>query len=353
MKTRTPSSLILLCFCAWLTCLHGWAGTYKNITIDGSFGDWIGVPILFTGPTNSNPSVVDYKDIYVANDENYLYIRFTLYQPDNPFTSLQNIFIDADNNGLTGFGAGGYVGSEMLIQGGVGYQEKNGGFNEGGINGLNWAAAPAGSGTDFELRISRAATYATDSLPVFISDTIAFVLEAEISYVPTEWAPAQIGGLTYTFEPPPTPLTTNLTLLTLNSTWRVNSSGTDLGTAWQDPSYDDSSWGSGSGLFGYTGSPGSYPPINTALPSGPNTYYFRTHFNWNFLAANVAFVVTNYLSDGSVIYLNGQEVRRVRMPSGAIGYSTSATSAASPVGLADVFGISSQSLVLGDNVLEV
>lgn len=346
-------------FASWIAaacCLCGvaTAGSFKNIAIDGSFGDWTGVPLAHSDPTNSNPSVVDYKDIYVANDDNYLYIRFTLHAAANPFTFLQNIFLDADNNGLSGFGAGGYVGSEVLIQEGAGYQEKNGGFNEGAINGLGWASA--GAGTEYECRISRAATYASDSQPVFASPAIAFVLEAEISFTPTEWAPAIIGGVPYTFEAAPAPLTTNLTLLNLTtSSWSANAAGADLGVTWLDQSYDDSvaGWNVGTGLFGYTTSPGAYLAIATALASGPNAYYFRTHFNWNFLNDNVAFVITNYLSDGAVVYLNGVEVRRVRMPAGTIGFVTSASGAAAPVGKVEVFGISDLPLILGDNILEV
>jgi hypothetical protein len=356
MKNKKLNPLACLMAAACLFCGGATAGTFKSITIDGSFGDWTGVPLLHTSPTNSiSTTVVDYKDIYVANDDNYLYIRFTLYKSDDPFTSLQNIFMDADNNGLTGYGAGGYVGSEMLIQGGSGYQEKNGGFNEDDINGLGWLAAPVGVGTEFEARISRSATYASDSLPVFASPTIAFVLEAEIAYTPTEWAPATIGGITYTFEAAPSPLTTNVTLINLNQSWQANASGTDLGVAWLDQSYDDTAagWNAGAGLFGYTPSPGAYPAINTALSSGPTTYYFRTHFNWNFLNNNVAFVITNYLSDGAVVYLNGAEVRSIRMPAGTVGYATNATGSASPVGQVDVFGISDQALILGDNILEV
>src|SRR5207245_1778416 len=112
-------------------------------------------------------------------------------------------------------------------------------------------------------------------------------------------------------------------------------------------------WSGGLGLFGYTPSPGSYPAIQTALNSGPTTYYFRTHVQWTNLIDNVAFVVTNYLSDGAVIYLNGAEVRRVRMPAGSIGYNTNATGSATPVGKAEVFGISGGPLFIGDNILEV
>jgi hypothetical protein len=355
MKYRSLKSVACVTAAVWMYAAIASAGTYKNITIDGDFGDWTGVPLLHTSPTNNNPNVVDYQDIYAANDENYLYIRFTLHTAANPFTFLQNIFVDADNDGLTGFGAGGYIGSELLIQEGTGYQEKNGIFNAGTVTNLSWAAAPSGSGTNFEARISRAARNTSDGLLVFTNDTIAFVLEAEISFNPTEWAPALVGGITYAFEAPPAPLTTNLTLRALTDSWQVNDAGADLGTAWLDSSYDDTGagWSAGQAMFGYTPSPGAYPPINKALAPSPNTYYFRTHFDWNFLPDNLAFVVTNRLSDGAVLYLNGQEVRRVRMPAGAIGFATSATGAASPVGVVEVFGISGQALVLGDNILEV
>ncbi len=183
------------------------------------------------------------------------------------------------------------------------------------------------------------------------------MLESDDSnFVNVEWVPRVVGGLVYTFEAPPSALTSNLALVQLtNSSWRVNASGTDLSTNWLQPAYDDSQapWISGLGLFGYTPAPGAYPAIHTALSSGPNTYYFRTHFAWNYETANIAFVVTNYLSDGAVYYLNGTEVRRTRMPAGNVVYATSANATNSPAGHADILGFSGGPLVLGDNILEV
>src|SRR5208282_2784114 len=185
------------------------ASTYKHITIDGLFNDWTGVPLAYTasaGPTNA----IQYENVYIANDQTNLYIRFTLYSPRaNAFAnSYDNIFIDADNNPATGFSVGG-IGSEMLIQGGAGYQEKNGAFNEGGINGLGWAIAGSPDTTDFELEISLGATYASDSTPVFTNSTIAILLEGDdTSYVNVEFVPPS-GGLVYTLASTPTPPSTN------------------------------------------------------------------------------------------------------------------------------------------------
>ena len=114
---------------ASLFALNVTAGDFKHITIDGSFDDWAGIPAAFEDLSDTMNSI-DYAAVYVANDTNYLYLRFTLYAPGHPFTSHENIFIDADNNLATGFSVRG-IGSEILIQSGVGYEERAGGFNDG------------------------------------------------------------------------------------------------------------------------------------------------------------------------------------------------------------------------------
>jgi len=356
MKIRTMKSLVTL-VTGLASLVAASAGTYKQINIDGSFADWAAITPSYTVPTPGSTTSVAYKDIYVANDEDFLYIRFTLFEAGNPFTSHENIFIDADASQATGFQAGGRVGSEMLIQGGSGYQEKNGGFNEGGIDNLNWTSAPAAPGNDFEMRISRKALFNSDQSAVFVGDSIAFLLEAEdTGFNPVEFAPFEPGGLAYTFEGPPPVLTTNVTLVNLSTTsWQVNASGTDLGTNWLVQSYDDTQtgWTSGPGLFGYEADPLVYPPIQTTLATGHNTYYFRTRFQWSFDATNVVLIATNYLSDGAVYYINGAEVQRVRMPSGTIGYDTNATGPVPVLGTAELLAFSTAPLGSGENILEV
>ncbi len=133
-------SIIVSIFFGWMFAVQGAASSFKHITIDGSFDDWAGVAPAYVDPAFAddptfpdNPSkfdgVTDLKAVYVAHDDQFLYVRFTLYSPGDPFTSHNNIFIDADNDLMTGFpAAGGLIGSEVLIQGGIGYQEKNGTF---------------------------------------------------------------------------------------------------------------------------------------------------------------------------------------------------------------------------------
>ena len=217
MKTRRHIGSLTAIAVSLLTLTCS-AGTYKHITIDGDFSDWAGVPVAYTQPADTTLSIA-YTNIYVANDENYLYIRFAIATSDNPFTSFQNIFLDTDNDTATGYLAQGYVGSEMLIQGGSGYDERNGGFNSGTVNGLGWQAAPAAPAMEFEVSIARNATFASDGSLVFTNETIALLLESEdSSYTPQERVPAVVGGLPYTFAEPPSALTTNLALITLANT---------------------------------------------------------------------------------------------------------------------------------------
>jgi hypothetical protein len=41
----------------------------------------------------------------------------------------------------------------MVFESGAGYDERNGRFNAGVVNGLDWAFSPPGNAADFELRI--------------------------------------------------------------------------------------------------------------------------------------------------------------------------------------------------------
>ena len=179
-KIQTLCATALACACGFSALAQiAVPSTFKHIAIDGSFSDWAGVPIAYTaavGPTNA----IQFKDVYIANDQTNLYVRFTLYsaRPNAYSNPYDNIFIDADNNSGTGNSVAG-IGSSMLIQWGGGYQEKNGGFNEGAVNGLGWNIAGSGASTDFEFVVSLGATFASDSTAVFSGSTIALLLEGD------------------------------------------------------------------------------------------------------------------------------------------------------------------------------
>jgi hypothetical protein len=205
MKIRKLNTLGILLATMCVAGISARAGTFQSITIDGNTSDWAGVPLAYTAPVGSSDAI-QFENVYLANDANNLYIQFTLYsaRPNAFANAYDNLFIDTDNNASTGFYTGG-IGSEMLVQWGGGYQEASGVFNAGAINNLGWSIAGSPDSLDFELAISRGATYASDNSLVFANNTIAILLEGDnTSYTPVEFTPSS-GGLVYSFALVPEP----------------------------------------------------------------------------------------------------------------------------------------------------
>ena len=160
----------------------------------------------------------------------------------------------------------------------------------------------------------------------------------------------------------------------ITNTWTYTTADLD-GINWTTPRYDDSNWlGSGPGLLWVdvrsTGPDQNVQPKNTQMPANPKnngypfiTYYCRTHFTFTNGLGGVSLVLSNYVDDGAVFYLNGAEIYRLRMdPAPAVIANSTLASGypcpdASDYGNAvcpDVFPIGSDlatNLVAGDNVL--
>lgn len=346
-------SLSLLC-AAILGTVNASAGQWKRITIDGSFDDWAGVTPANVDAQDST-GTWDLKDVYLANDDEFLYVRVTLYAPGDYGSFHHHVLIDADANAATGYPTLG-IGSELLIEDGSAYQQKNGTFNEGNASGLDWAQAPTGKVTEYEARISRNVRDA-ENLPVLANSDIVLALEVlNSSWTRIDAAP-DTGGIAYSLAPTPSKATGTKTLVSLSSTqWRYNDAKSDLGTNWLASDYDDtqSGWKSGAGLFGFGSPAGTYPAaIQTTLASGSPTYYLRVPFSWNYDSSGIALSVDSYLSDGAVFYLNGMEVKRLRLPAGPIGFSTLASGAPATPGKAEILTFPPSALVVGDNMIEV
>jgi len=336
-----------------LGTITGTAGQYKTITIDGQFTDWAGVPVAATDAAEG-ASPLDFTSVYLANDDAYLYVRVRMANSVDYSAYNHHVFIDADADLSTGFSVAG-IGSELMIENGGGYTQQPGQWNAGGATGLDWAVAPTGTDNQFELRISRAARDATGN-PIFSGTSIAVAIEAEDS----NWAAVDVapdsGGVAYEFASAPSKATGTTNLISLaGAAWSYLDSGEDLGTNWLADDYDptQTGWQQGSGLFGFGATAGTYPAIATPLASGRNTYYLRVPFTWDYDNSGIALVVSNYLSDGAVFYLNGLEVKRVRLAEGAVTYATSATGGPATPGQAEFFALPAEALVTGANVLEV
>lgn len=138
--------------------------------------------------------------------------------------------------------------------------------------------------------------------------------------------------------------------------WRYDRSGTDLGTAWKEKSFNDSSWPEGAALIGEEGSTVETmrTPISRYNDNGDyiTTMYFRTHFNYTGNLAATVLRLRHVIDDGAVFYLNGVEVYRFGLGAGAtFNYATyfddHENAWEGPV------NIPTASLVAGDNVFAV
>jgi hypothetical protein len=143
------------------------------------------------------------------------------------------------------------------------------------------------------------------------------------------------------------------TLTNYTDVWKYWQSGA-LASGWQNVGADDSTWSSGAGLL-YVSTANLPAPKNTALTIGQTAYYFRRHFTFSGNPANATLQLNTILDDGAVVYLNGVEVLRVGMPSGAVTGTTLANRLISPQNATfdGPFNVPAGSLVNGDNTIAV
>ncbi|MEO8573429.1 MAG: fibronectin type III domain-containing protein [Pyrinomonadaceae bacterium] len=147
------------------------------------------------------------------------------------------------------------------------------------------------------------------------------------------------------------------TLVTRGSSWKYLDNGSNQGSAWSSPAFDDSTWAAGNAQLGYGDGDES-----TVVSYGPNasakfiTTYFRRSFNVANPADFTGLTLNILRDDGAVVYINGGEVFRTNMPGGAVGYQTPASVAISGGEESTIFiqtTVNASSLVTGTNVLAV
>lgn len=115
-----------------------------------------------------------------------------------------------------------------------------------------------------------------------------------------------------------------LLLLPRGSVWKYLDDGSDQGTAWRAPEFNDASWESGPAELGYGDSNTiDNRPETTGIDSGPTgafhiTTYFRTFFDVTAPLPLVKSLTLRLLrDDGAAVYLNGEEIVRSNLPAEA------------------------------------
>ena len=106
------------------------------------------------------------------------------------------------------------------------------------------------------------------------------------------------------------------TIFALQSAWKYNDADVALPATWKSSNFDVSNWAAGNGPLGYG------DPVTTSFISGVDTAYLIKDFTVNLadLSNTMEFGVRR--DDGIIVYLNGEEVIRDNMPSGAITHGT-------------------------------
>jgi hypothetical protein len=144
-------------------------------------------------------------------------------------------------------------------------------------------------------------------------------------------------------------------LIGITDVWKYNQTGTDLGTSWRLPAFNDTAWPSGPALL-YVESDPLPAPKNTSLSyTSPQqtTFYFRKSFNFSGNPATTALAAHLIVDDGAIVYLNGTEVLRLGLPTGPIAYSDFANRTVDNAIYEGPFTLPNSSLLQGANVIAV
>jgi len=145
-------------------------------------------------------------------------------------------------------------------------------------------------------------------------------------------------------------------LIAFGSNWKYLDTGVDLGNVWRSVNFNDINWLSGPAHFGFGDGDEA-----TIINGGPATNRFiTTYFRQTFTVDTVSNIdhLTFYLKrdDGGVVYLNGAEVFRNNMPTGAVAFQTTAPASAPDDGNAIITATvprSATQLQEGQNTLAV
>ncbi|HWQ93623.1 MAG TPA: CotH kinase family protein, partial [Clostridia bacterium] len=124
---------------------------------------------------------------------------------------------------------------------------------------------------------------------------------------------------------PATVLENGGVLIPESAAWKYWDTGVVPTGAWQARTYNDLEWPIGSARFGYPLAAGGTP-----LTKSPGGQFFPSYFfRKSFVLSDVPdaeqtgdIILRHFLDDGAVLYLNGTEVFRYKMPSGEVSYTS-------------------------------
>ena len=145
---------------AAIVALFSWPalGEQFPIIIDGLFDDWEGVPTAYENSADEGGSGVDFRRLWIADDDRFLFLRVEFGDEIDASENNQvRLYLDTDADAMTGLPVGG-IGAELEWRLG----ERTGVFRlpnqpDSQIAYLNidFRGAPTIDSTDFEFAVGR------------------------------------------------------------------------------------------------------------------------------------------------------------------------------------------------------
>lgn len=143
------------------------------------------------------------------------------------------------------------------------------------------------------------------------------------------------------------------TLIARGETWRYRDLGTDEGTAWHQPVFDETEWAAGEAPLGY-GQGDEATTVGFGSPSAKyRTTYFRKSFNVPATAPVRNALFRLCFNDGVAVYLNGVEVLRRNLGAAADFDDLANASNSTRQNFWHTFAINPALLLAGTNVIAV
>jgi endonuclease/exonuclease/phosphatase family metal-dependent hydrolase len=178
--------------------------TFARMVIEGECEDWAGVPVAFEDPTGDNmDSVADFGRVWLANDDEYVYLRFEIGALANlqTISGPLRIFFDVDRSPATGWAVG-RMGSDfaLLFPERYGIESTSDQLEAARLShaDLELVTAPTVAGTEFELRVRRDAVFPIRGTGILDRPDFDIHLQGQdIGGLTGDWAPDEGPPHTY------------------------------------------------------------------------------------------------------------------------------------------------------------